>query len=64
MVNDFEQTVFKHHPILKETKDKLYAEGAIYASMSGSGSTLYGIYAAKPEMSFAKDDLEKVIYLK
>lgn len=63
LINDFERTVFKHHPVLQEVKDKLYQEGAIYASMSGSGSTLYGIYAEKPERSFQEDDLEEVIYL-
>lgn len=64
LMNDFERSVFKHFPELQEVKDKLYAEGAIYASMSGSGSTIYGIYADKPKMSFEDGDLEKVIYLK
>lgn len=64
LVNDFERTVFKHYPVLQDVKDKLYDEGAIYASMSGSGSTLYGIYAEKPELSFKEGDLEQVIYLK
>jgi 4-diphosphocytidyl-2-C-methyl-D-erythritol kinase len=63
LVNDFERTVFKHFPALQKVKDKLYAEGAIYASMSGSGSTLYGIYKDKPELSFKRGDLEQVIFL-
>ena len=45
VVNDFETTVFAKHPELLEIKNHLYASGAIYASMSGSGSSIYGIYA-------------------
>jgi 4-diphosphocytidyl-2-C-methyl-D-erythritol kinase len=42
--NDFEKSVFKAHPLLKNIKEKLYEQGAVYASMSGSGSTLYGLF--------------------
>ncbi len=42
--NDFEENVFKNYPELKEIKDKLYEIGALYAQMSGSGSTIYGIF--------------------
>ena len=41
--NDFEEPVFKQHPEIKSIKDELYNKGAIYASMSGSGSSVYGI---------------------
>ncbi len=44
LFNDFEDIVFEKHPQLKKVKDRLYAEGAIYASMSGSGSSFYGIF--------------------
>ena len=44
MSNDFETPVFKLHPALAEIKQQLYDQGAIYASMSGSGSALYGIF--------------------
>ena len=44
LVNDFEKIIFKIHPSLKEIKESLYESGAIYAAMSGSGSTLYGIF--------------------
>ena len=44
MKNDFENTVFRKYPELAAIKDKLYNSGAIYASMSGSGSTIYGIF--------------------
>ncbi|MBL7683215.1 MAG: 4-(cytidine 5'-diphospho)-2-C-methyl-D-erythritol kinase [Flavipsychrobacter sp.] len=42
--NDFEAPVFTQHPELASIKEQLYAQGAIYSSMSGSGSTVYGIF--------------------
>ncbi|TAL45924.1 MAG: 4-(cytidine 5'-diphospho)-2-C-methyl-D-erythritol kinase [Chitinophagaceae bacterium] len=42
--NDFEEPVFAKHPEIKKIKDDLYNSGAIYSSMSGSGSTVYGIF--------------------
>lgn len=44
IVNDFEESLFPKYPILAEYKQTLYAMGARYASMSGSGSTMYGIF--------------------
>ena len=44
IINDFEIPVFKKFPELKGIKDKLYAMGAAYCSMSGSGSAFYGIF--------------------
>jgi 4-diphosphocytidyl-2-C-methyl-D-erythritol kinase len=44
MKNDFEAPVFAAHPQIKEIKDSLYSQGAIYAAMSGSGSTVFGIF--------------------
>jgi 4-diphosphocytidyl-2-C-methyl-D-erythritol kinase len=44
LVNDFEETVFAAHPQLAERKRQLYARGAVYAAMSGSGSALFGIF--------------------
>lgn len=43
--NDFEAPVFAQYPELAAIKEQLYAQGAIYAAMSGSGSTVYGIFA-------------------
>ena len=42
--NDFEGSVFQKHPLLATLKDELYQQGAFYASLSGSGSTLYGLF--------------------
>lgn len=44
LVNDFEEVVFERFPILKQTKTDLYKKGAIYAAMSGSGSSIFGIF--------------------
>lgn len=44
IINEFEAPVFKEYPEIKDIKDHLYAQGAVYASMSGSGSTVYGIF--------------------
>ncbi|HUQ67762.1 MAG TPA: 4-(cytidine 5'-diphospho)-2-C-methyl-D-erythritol kinase [Flavitalea sp.] len=44
VVNKFEEPVFKNHPVLKQIKDELYDEGAVFASMTGTGSSLYGIF--------------------
>jgi len=56
LFNTFEDTVFKLHPGLKQTKDMLYQQGAVYAGMSGSGSAMFGIFSEKkpyvPESSW------------
>lgn len=44
LTNDFEEPVFKAYPEIASIKDTLYSSGAIYAAMSGSGSTLYGLF--------------------
>lgn len=49
LVNDFEDSIFPAHPEFAEIKSKLYDSGAFYAQMSGSGSTLFGLYHEKPE---------------
>lgn len=44
VVNDFEASVFPDHPAIAALKEKMYADGALYASMSGSGAAVYGIF--------------------
>jgi 4-diphosphocytidyl-2-C-methyl-D-erythritol kinase len=46
--NDFESGVFRNYPQIKAIKEKHYEQGAVYASMSGSGSSVYGIYKERP----------------
>lgn len=50
LVNDFEGSVFPNHPVLVQTKEKLYQLGAEYAAMSGSGSTLFGLFKEEPKL--------------
>lgn len=44
LVNDFEASVFQKYPLIKQIKDSLYKMGALYAAMSGSGSSVFGIF--------------------
>ena len=48
VINDFEKSIFPSYPQLQQIKDILYKNGALYASMSGSGSTIYGIFREIP----------------
>ena len=50
--NDFEPSVFKKFPEIDELKQLLYKSGAHYASMSGSGSAVYGIFSEMPQINF------------
>lgn len=57
MVNDFEESVFPQFPAIAEIKEEMYMQGAVYASMSGSGSSVYGIFEADtiiPEVNFGE----------
>lgn len=53
MKNDFEKSVFAAHPTMERIKEQLYAMGAVYASMSGSGSAFFGIFKNE-------QDIEKI----
>ena len=46
--NDFEETVCKIHPEIAEIKQRLLNAGAVYAAMSGSGSTVFGLFTPHP----------------
>ena len=48
--NDFENSIFPKYSLLAEIKDDLYKEGAIYAAMSGSGSSMFGIFKNEPNL--------------
>lgn len=49
LTNDFEPSVFAIHPILGDVKKALYDAGAVYAQMSGSGSTVFGLFREQPD---------------
>lgn len=49
--NDFEKSVFRKHPTLSDWKNKMYKNGAFYACMSGSGSSIVGLFNEKPTLS-------------
>ena len=62
MVNDFEESVFPQFPGIKEIKEKLYKQGAIYAAMTGSGSSVFGLF--KPEdTKTAEEDFGKKAFV-
>ena len=48
LVNDFESSIFKNHPEIAKIKEKIYEAGAFYAAMSGSGSSVFGLFDEKP----------------
>jgi len=48
--NDFEEAVFVRHPAIAEIKQAMYAAGAVYAAMSGSGSAVFGIFGDDGEL--------------
>jgi len=57
--NDFERVVFPKYPELIKVKRALEDAGAFYASLSGSGSAIYGLFASKPSAAKAAARLRK-----
>lgn len=53
LINDFEKTVFRRFPEIGQIKQALYRAGALYAAMSGSGSSVYGIFSGVRELSLS-----------
>ena len=60
LVNRFEEVLFPQYPILKRIKETLYEAGAVYASMTGSGSGIYGIF--KEETRVPKEFKDYRVY--
>lgn len=58
--NDFEPVVFAAHPELASVKDLLIRHGAVYAGMSGSGSSMFGLYASGQEAGHAADRIREL----
>ncbi|MDR1895676.1 MAG: 4-(cytidine 5'-diphospho)-2-C-methyl-D-erythritol kinase [Prevotellaceae bacterium] len=50
--NDFEKSIFPLHPTIAAIKDRMYAHGALYSSMSGSGASVFGLFDEKPDIPF------------
>jgi 4-diphosphocytidyl-2-C-methyl-D-erythritol kinase len=64
LANDFEEPVFAAHPDLRKIKENLYEAGAIFASMTGTGSCIFGIFRKKGRITNLKlDKAYKVYYL-
>lgn len=55
LVNDFETALFPKYPVLPGIKEMLYESGALYASMSGSGSCIFGIFDKNPGIDFNQE---------
>ncbi|MCC8425520.1 4-(cytidine 5'-diphospho)-2-C-methyl-D-erythritol kinase [Mucilaginibacter sp. UR6-11] len=54
--NDFENNIFKNHLEIRGVKAALYEAGALYASMSGSGASVFGIFDKTPDLSALEHD--------
>ena len=53
LINDFETAVMDTYPTIRELKDTLYQNGAVYASMTGTGSTVYGMFKKETKIIFS-----------
>jgi len=60
IVNDFEKSIFVKYPAIAEIKEQLYNKGALYASMSGSGSSVFGIF--DKQVDFSEDFKEHYVF--
>lgn len=65
LFNDFETLVYRRHPEIESIKHELYDKGAVYASMSGTGSTVFGLFKkdAAVSFSFPEDFFQKEVML-
>lgn len=55
LINDFEPSIFKNHPEIAQIKEKMYAAGAFYSAMSGSGSSVFGLFEKEPSQIAFED---------
>lgn len=62
LVNDFEEPVFHAHPALKKVKEHLYEAGAVYASMTGTGSCIFGIFKRRGRITHLRIDGTYAVY--
>ena len=58
-LNDFESVIFRHYPQFKAAKEALYQTGAFFASMSGTGSALFGLFRQEEKAREARRSLQK-----
>lgn len=61
--NDFEPHIFEAHPAIAELKRAMLEAGAVYASMSGSGSAVFGIFEAEPKIDVTNNNYLKITKL-
>jgi 4-diphosphocytidyl-2-C-methyl-D-erythritol kinase len=54
--NDFEEHIFKAFPLIAKVKEALYIAGALYACMSGSGASVFGIFEEQPDLKMLEKD--------
>jgi len=59
VINHFEESVFKRQPVISQIKSELYKSGAIYSSMSGSGSSVYALFKQEVDL---RSKFEKYFY--
>lgn len=60
--DDFEEVVFKKYPEIKKIKEKIYQEGALFSSMSGSGSAVYGVFRKLKELRTCEKYFREIGY--
>lgn len=64
LVNDFEKGIAAAHPEISLIKEAMYAQGAVYASMTGSGSTVYGLFPGTARPVFSLQSTYRIYYTK
>lgn len=60
--NDFEGHIFRDNPVIRGVKAELYERGALYASMSGSGASVFGIFDELPDLAEMEKNGSQIFY--